>query len=134
MTKQSRTSGRNVHAAIAAAMDNPDLLERWRKRAASARRIRSDKDTFDFDRMRLFAGLATKVRHGDVRLSLPLTFKLLDALEISIQFFADYAGTAAALRKAGTASTADKIASLCTFVDGWIDGTDSDQALVRDMI
>jgi hypothetical protein len=114
---------------LAAAVDDPIVLERLRRRA------RSRGDTaVDFERVRLFAGLAAKVRQNDIRLRLPLTFALLDRLKVSIEIFADYAKPAAALRKANKKSPADKIDSFCEFLDGWLDHGNPDHALAWDLI
>jgi hypothetical protein len=125
-SKIDEMSARRVHAVLAAAMDDPRLLEQWRSQGGHAR--------FDLERMRLFAGLATKVRHNDVRLALPLTFRLLDLLGISIDAFAGYAARAAALRKANQKSKAAKIAALSAFLDDWLERTDAQHALVRDLM
>jgi hypothetical protein len=125
-SKTDEMSARRVHAVLAAAMDDPRLIAQWRSQGGQA--------GFDLERMRLFAGLATKVRHNDVRLALPLTFRLLDLLGISIDAFAGYAARAAALRKANQKSKAAKIVALSAFLDDWLDPTDAEHALVRDMI
>jgi hypothetical protein len=104
MLKDSAPSARQVHAMLAAAVDDPIVLERLRRRA------RSRGDTaVDFERVRLFAGLAAKVRQNDIRLRLPLTFALLDRLKVSIEIFADYAKPAAGGRPATQQSPAGEI-------------------------
>jgi ribosomal protein L12E/L44/L45/RPP1/RPP2 len=130
MPSKNITSARHVHAVLAAAVDDPSLLLRLQRQSGKA----GAKDAaLDFDRVRLFAGLAVKVRQNDVRLSLPLTFKLLDLLKISIELFASYAKQAAALRKANKKSRADKIQSIGEFLDAWLDRENPDQALVHDI-
>jgi hypothetical protein len=114
---------------LAAAVDDPLVLERLRRRARSR-----GAAAFDFERVRLFAGLAAKVRQNDIRLRLPLTFALFDRLKISIAIFADYAKPAAALRQANKKSHADKIDSFCRFLDGWLDHGNPDHALAWDLI
>jgi len=114
---------------LAAAVDDPLVLERLRRQAKSR-----GAAAFDFERVRLFAGLAVKVRQNDIRLRLPLTFALLDRLKVSIAIFADYAKPAAALRKANKKSRADKIDSFCRFLDGWLDHDNPDHALAWDLI
>ena len=114
---------------LAAAVDDPLVLERLRRQARSG-----GAAAFDFERVRLFAGLAAKVRQNDIRLRLPLTFALFDRLKISIAIFADYAKPAAALRKANKKSRADKIDSFCRFLDGWLDHGNPDHALAWDLI
>ena len=114
---------------LAAAVDDPLVLERLRRQARSR-----GAAAFDFERIRLFAGLAAKVRQNDIRLRLPLTFTLLDRLKVSIAVFADYAKPAAALRQANKKSRADKIDSFCRFLDGWLDHGNPDHALAWDLV
>jgi hypothetical protein len=119
-----------VHALLAAAVDDPLLLERLRRQAATQR----NGSPLDLERVRLFAGLAVKVRQNDVRLSLPLTFKLLDKLKISLALFAAYATPAAALRQANKKSRADKREAISRFIETWLSPDDPDHALARDML
>ena len=130
---KTNTSARHVHAVLAAAMDNPSLLEQWRL-GNSTNLGGSDNLALDLEKVWLFAGLATKVRQNDVRLNLPLTFKLLDRLGISIEVFAGYARKAAALRKANQRARAEKIVSLSEFLEDWLDRANLNHALVRDII
>jgi hypothetical protein len=131
MPRTTRTAARQVHAVLAAAVSNPLLLEELRQRAG---RGEDDTATFDLERIRLFAGLAVKVRQNDVRLSLPLTFKLLDRLKISIPLFAAYSKQAAALRQANKNMRSDKIESISCFMEGWLDPHVPEHALVRDIL
>jgi hypothetical protein len=127
-------SARYVHAVLAAALDNPEVLERWRRDGSLAKEVGGEAAALDLERLRLFSGLATKVRQNDVRLALPLTFRLLDHLELSIELFAAYAAPAASLRKSGKRSRSDKILSLLQFLDGWLDHDDLEHALVVDIM
>jgi hypothetical protein len=134
MPRASDISARRVHAILAAAVDDPRVLERLRRRSALPGSKRRGAIDLDFRRLRLFCGLTVKVRQNDVRLSLPLTFRLLDALKIGIEFFASYARQAADLRKRNKKTRAEKIQSIAAFLDGWLDRDDAGHALVRDMI
>lgn len=125
-------SARQVHAVLAAAIGDPALMERLRRRPRTAGA--PVDPAFDFDRIRLFAGLALKVRHGDVRLDLPSTFKLLDRLKLSIALFSAYARQADTLRKNGKTGRADKIRRVTAFIARWLDADDPDHALVRDIM
>ena len=91
MPNRTETAARHVHATLAAAVADPIVLEHLR-------RTDNVGSAFDLESIRLFAGLALKVRHNDIRLLLPLTFKLLDRLKISVPLFAAYGKTAAASR------------------------------------
>ena len=107
------------------------MLEHLRQQAG---RGADDMAAFDLERIRLFAGLAVKVRQNDVRLSLPLTFKLLDRLKISIPLFAAYGRPAAALRQTGKNMRSDKIKSISCFMEGWLHATDPAHMLLRDIL
>jgi hypothetical protein len=132
MLRKNETAARHVHAVLAAAVDNPILLERLRRQPANRRK--DGAAAFDLERIRLFAGLAVKVRQNDVRLRLPLTFKLLDRLKISVVLFAAYGKQAAALRQAKRKTLADKMESISRFMEDWLDAGDPRHALVRDML
>jgi hypothetical protein len=133
MLRKNDTSPRHIHAVLAAAVDDPNLLEELHREAKSST-TKAKAVALDFDRVRLFAGLAVKVRQNDLRLSLPLTFRLLDLFKISIEFFASYAKEAASLRKANKKSRSDKIQSFFEFLDRWLNREDPDHALVWDII
>jgi len=77
--------------------------------------------------------LTAKVRHNDVRLKLPFTFKFLDHLELSIGLFADYAKQAATLRRQGRNTPGQKLASLVGFLGNWLDLEDRAQATLWDL-
>ena len=132
MLRKNETAARHVHAVLAAAVDNPLLLERLRRQTANRRK--DGAAAFDLERIRLFAGLAVKVRQNDVRLSLPLTFKLLDKLKISVVLFAAYGKQAAALRQAKRKTLADKMELISRFMEDWLDAGDPQHALVRDIL
>jgi hypothetical protein len=127
MPKGTETAARHVHAILAAAVADPMLLERLR-------RTENVGAAFDFERIRLFAGLALKVRQNDVRLLLPSTFKLLDKLKISVPLFAAYGKKAAALRLAKRTTRSDKLESISDFIEGWLHPNDPKHALVRDAL
>lgn len=127
MPNRTETAARQVHATLAAAVADPMLLERLRRTGDAG-------SAFDFERIRLFAGLALKVRHNDIRLLLPLTFKLLDRLKISVPIFAAYGKTAAASRLAKRTTRSDKLAVISGFIEGWLHADDPMHVLVRDAL
>jgi hypothetical protein len=128
MLSKGDTAARHVHAVLAAAVDDPGVPFRLQRQAGKA-----GAAALDFDRVRLFAGLAVKVRHNDVRLSLPLTFKILDLLKISIEFFSSYARQAAVPRNANRKSRDDKIQSTIEFLNRWLDDENQNHRLVHDV-
>lgn len=123
-----------VHAALAAAMANPALLEDWRNDPAALQDIGIDKGQTNLAQIRNFIGLVTKVRHNDLRTNLPLTFKLLDRAGLSISFFADYADKAVVLRAAGRPTPAAKNEALRTALGAWLDLADPVHSLIWDML
>ena len=133
MPRKNEASARHVHAVLAAAVDDPAVLERLRRQGGGRGRS-GPAAAYDLERLRLFGGLAVKVRQNDVRLRLPLTFKLLDRLKISIPLFAAYGRHAAALRRTGKPALAKKIESISRFIEGWLDAKEAGHALVRDVL
>jgi hypothetical protein len=132
--KAGRGSARQVHAAIAAAIADPAMLASWRESSTARAAAPIALDDRNLDRLWRFSGLATKVRHNDVRLSLPLTFGLLDRLGLSIELFAAYAPHAAALRQAGRNARAQKIAAIASFLYRWLHRRNPAHARVWDML
>jgi len=64
------------------------------------------------ERLALFAGFITKIKHNPLRTVLPLTFRLLALLDAEIDFFAAYAPAYAEKRAAGALSEERRIALL----------------------
>ena len=134
MPRTREISARQVHALLAAAVNDPRVLDRLQRRSARPQTAQRGTIHLDFRRLRLFSGLTVKVRQGDVRLGFPLSFRLLDALKISLDFFASYARRAASLRRQDKKTRAEKIASVAAFLDGWLDHDNPAHALVHDMV
>jgi hypothetical protein len=132
--KAGGESARLVHAAIAAAVADPAMLASWRESSTARAAAPIALDDRNLDRLWRFSGLATKVRHNDVRLSLPLTFGLLDRLGLSIELFADYAPHAAELRQAGRNTRAQKIAAISSFLYRWLHRRHAAHARVWDVL
>jgi hypothetical protein len=123
----------NVHAALAAAMSDPGLLESWRRNPLALRDIRIDEHQIDLTQIRNFVGLVTKVRHNDLRTALPVTFRLIDKAGLSIPLFADYAVKAAALRSRGKPTQTQKIEALAEYLKGWLDMENGVHSLAWDV-
>ena len=122
-----------VHAALAAAMSDPGLLDRWRRDPLALRDVSIDERQFDLEQVRNFIGLVTKVRHNDLRAVLPATFKLMDKASLSIPLFADYALKAVAIRSNGKPTAAEKIEALADYLNGWLDKENAVHCLVWDL-
>jgi hypothetical protein len=125
---------REVHALLAAAMADPDLLNLWRREPTRLAESGAGAAELDVENIWRFSGLVTKVRHNDLRPSLPATFRIMDSAGLSIELFASYAPTAAKLRKDGRNSKTAKVAALIEFLDGWLDRTNPLQAVIWDVI
>jgi hypothetical protein len=132
MLKKTAPAARRVHAMLAAAMANPELLEHWR--SSSSARKKTGAAALDLEKLHQFSGLVTKVRHNDVRLIAPFTFKLLDVFGISVEVFAAYAIQAHSLRKVGANSPSEKLQSLSSFLEQWLDHGNRLHSLVWDLI
>jgi len=134
MAKARVQSAREVHSVLAAGMADPELLENWCSDPSTAATLSAHAAEIDFEQVRRFSGLVTKVRYSDLRSNFPATFRLLDGAGLSIELFASYAPRAAALSKAGLNSKSDKLAALLEFLNGWLVLEDPVHALVWDVI
>jgi hypothetical protein len=134
MSEQTGPSARQVHAVLAAVLSQPTLLDLWRSSPSTQCLQCGAAADFDVSKIWRFSGLATKVRHNDLRPSLPLTFALLDSAGLSIEFFASYALRAADLRKQGRISKPARIASLAEFLYMWLDHTHAIHSILWDLV
>lgn len=134
MLKKPDLEARHVHSLLAAAMAEPLLLESWRSRGSRGKKTAPAKMGLDIEKVWQFAGLVTKVRYNDVRLIVPLTFKLLDLAGVSIEVFATYARQADVLRKAGRKSASEKLLAFSNLLDEWLDHDNALHALIWDLM
>ena len=77
-------NARQVHAVLAAGVENPTLISRWRAEPARLLRLGIDPECLDLDALWKFSGLTIKVRHNGVRQQLPCTFRLMAAAGLEI--------------------------------------------------
>lgn len=117
-------TARQVHAMIAAGVENPLLVTRW---AAQGTEL-------DLDALAKFAGLTVKVRHNGLRQDLPLTFRLLNVAGIEIEVFAAYAAFRAERGGRYAATTEERTRDLIAFLGDWLDGERLDHVLLWDLI
>jgi hypothetical protein len=123
-----------VHAVIAAGLENPALLARWRQEPNLLRKCGVDPEGVDLDALWKFAGLTTKVRHNGLRGDLPLTFRLLNVAGLEIEVFASYASFQANEGR-GYAPTAEaRSRELSMFLEHWLDFDKREHALLWDLI
>lgn len=127
-------NARRVHAVLAAGVQNPALIEAWRREPALLRDHGIEPAEIDLDALWKFAGLSLKVRHNGIREDLPLTFRLLHVAELAIDAFASYAA-----RRAGEGGrlgdTAEARArDFVDFLGEWLDLARTPHALLWDMV
>src|SRR5215510_13320775 len=123
-----------VHAIMAAGLENPELIARWKREPELLRTYGVDPAAFDLDAIWKFAGLSAKVRHNGLRFDLPLTFRFLSLNGMEIEVFGAYATHKA---RAGTryAPTIEgRIVELVDFLRGWLDFEKREHALLWDVI
>ncbi len=127
-------SASQVHAIIAAGLENPTLLARWRREPDLLRKCGVDPDTVDLDALWKFAGLSVKVRHNGLRADLPSTFRLLNIAGLEIEVFASYATFKATQGKRYATSSEGRSDDLLLFLEQWLDFEKHEQALLWDLI
>jgi hypothetical protein len=127
-------NARQVHAVLAAGIENPALIARWRDQPELLRGHGVEPATVDLDGLWKFAGLTVKVRHNALREDMPLTFRLMSVAGIEIDVFAAYAGERAARGARFAATTEGRTLDLIAFLDGWLDREDPVHALLWDVI
>jgi len=121
-----------VHAVIAAALKQPELLARWQENPESLRACGVDPDAIDLAALWKFAGLTTKVRHNGLRADLPLTFRFLNVASLEIEVFGAYASFHGAGSFSPTVQA--RIDDLLLFLEQWLDFDRREHALLWDLI
>jgi hypothetical protein len=109
-------SASRVHAIVAAALENPALLARWKQEPESLRVYGVDPAAFDLDAIWKFAGLSAKVKHNGLRFDLPLTFRFLSLNGLEIEVFGAYAAHKARAGTRYTPTTEGRIVELVDFL------------------
>jgi hypothetical protein len=127
-------SSRYVRDVLAAGVDNPGLIARWRQEPQLLRRFGVDPSLVDLDAVWKFAGLTVKVRHNALRDELPMTFRLMAVARLEIDLFAAYASDCAARGARFASSTEGRALDLVAFLSGWLDRDHAAHALLWDMI
>ncbi|HSS18575.1 MAG TPA: hypothetical protein VLL54_00615 [Pyrinomonadaceae bacterium] len=123
-----------VHAIIAAGLENPTLLARWRREPDLLRQCGVDPNSVDLDALLKFAGLSAKVRHNGLRGDLPSTFRLLNIAGLEIEVFASYATFQSDRGRKYAATAAGRSSDLLLFLEQWLDFRKREQALLWDVI
>ena len=127
-------NARRVHAVLAAGVENPTLIAKWRAEPSRLSRLGVDPACFDLDALWKFAGLTIKVRHNGVRQQLPGTFRLMAVAGLEIGLFADYAAFRNASGQRYAAATTQRIHDIVEFILNWIDMAVPVHALLADIV
>lgn len=125
---------RRVHAVLAAGIENPALIARWRAQPDLLRGHGVEPSQVDLDALWKFAGLTVKVRHNALREELPATFRLMSVAGIEIELFASYATDRAERRARLAPTTEGRTLDLLGFLEGWLDRDDRAHALLWDLV
>jgi len=123
-----------VHAVVAAGLENPTLIERWQQEPELLRNCGVDPAIVDLDALWKFAGLTTKVRHNGLRGDLPLTFRLLNVAGLEIEVFASYASSRAAEGRSYASTSEARSQDLLMFLEQWLDVDNHAHALLWDLM
>lgn len=123
-----------VHAVIAAGLENPTMIARWRQKPELLRNCGVDPAEVDLDALWKFAGLTTKVRHNGLRGDLPLTFRLLNIAGLEIEVFASYASFRAMEGKTYATTSEARSQDLLMFLEQWLDADNGAHALLWDLM
>ena len=123
-----------VHAIVAAGLENPELLARWKQEPESLRAYGVDPAAFDLDAIWKFAGLTAKVKHNGLRFDLPLTFRFLSLNGLEIEVFGAYAAHKARAGTRYSPTTEGRIIELVDFLRDWLDFDKPEHSLLWDVI
>jgi hypothetical protein len=127
-------SGRRIHALVAAGVDNPALISRWRAEPELLRGHGVEPSQVDLDALWRFAGLTVKVRHNALRDELPASFRLMNISGVEIELFASYASERAAQGARLAPTTEGRTLDLLGFLEGWLDRDNTAHALLWDLM
>lgn len=125
-------TARQVHAVIAAGLEDPRLLARWQREPDQLRGYGINPDELDLGALLKFAGLSAKVRHNALRAELPLTFRLMNVAGLEIDVFASYASFRAPEPFADT--TRARAQDLFVFLEQWLDLERREHAMLWDVL
>ncbi|HEX8111053.1 MAG TPA: hypothetical protein VF516_25160 [Kofleriaceae bacterium] len=123
-----------IHTVVAAGVDNPALIVRWRAEPELLRGHGVEPSQVDLDALWRFAGLTVKVRHNALREELPASFRLMNLAGLEIELFASYASERAAQGARLAPTTEGRTLDLLGFLEGWLDRDNTAHALLWDLI
>ena len=127
-------TAQRIHTVIAAGVENPALIARWRAEPELLRGHGVEPSQIDLDALWRFAGLTIKVRHNALREELPASFRLMSLAGLEIELFASYAIERAAQGARLAPTTEGRTLDLLGFLEGWLDRDNTAHALLWDLI
>jgi len=127
-------TARQVHAVLAAGVQNPHLIAQWQNDPARLIACGVDPATIDLAALWKFAGLTLKVRHNGLRGRLPMSFRLMSVTGLEIELFASYGGFCASTAHRLSETTAGRTADLLAFLERWLHLDRPDHARLWDLI
>jgi hypothetical protein len=127
-------TARQVHALLAAGLENPGLISSWQQEPGRLRRYGVEPESLDLSLLWKFAGLMAKVRHNGLRDTLPMTFRLLNVAGLEIEVFAAYASLCAEEGRRFAATTTERMRDLMAFLDQWLDRKNLVHVVLWDLI
>lgn len=123
-----------VHAVLAAAVDNPALIARWKENPKLVSLYGIGPESIDLETLSKFAGLTVKVRHNGVRQIVPVTFRLMSLLGLEIEIFASYASFIAKKKRQYAATAEERLSELIGFLEDSLDHRRRNHILIWDLI
>ena len=123
-----------VHAVMAAGVEQPRLIARWRRQPSRLRALGVDPAEIDLDTLAKFAGVGVKVRHNPLRGLFPLSFRLMHVAAIEVDAFAAYATHRSERGLGYAAAMPERARDLVAFFDGWLRRRERSHALLRDAL
>jgi len=123
-----------VHSVLVGGVQDPRRLLEWAEDPQALRSLGVDPASLDLDALRLFSGMALKVRHNGLRASYPHSFRLLDVAGLEIEVFAAYAlDLAVSGAPLGTSDEA-RAQAFIDFVRDWHDPRKQSHVLLFDLL
>lgn len=123
-----------VQAVMAAGIEQPRLLVRWRAQPERLRALGVDPAEIDLDVLAKFSGLGVKVRHNPLRAHYRLSFRLMSATAMEIGMFAAYAEFRSLRRLPWATTMPDRARDLLDFLVDWLDPADPVHARLWDAL
>ncbi len=127
-------SDSRLHAVMAAALQNPELIARWEEHPSQLLEFGIEPETVDLSSLRKFSGLAIKVRHNALRADLPCTFRLMSVAEMDIELFAAYAVHLSVRGESIASTDARRAEMLVKFLGEWLNRRQPTRQLLWDVI